>query len=325
MTESKDQGKQAAEPGGDKAKVETTRLKKRIQKHYNVTSDLFLKVWGEHIHQGYYKSPTDTDAQAQINQVLRLVESSGVAAGSRILDVGCGIGGTARYLARELGCKVTGITNSERQVEIARRLMVDEVAKLGSSSSSPSTDFVQYPSPASAERNKVGAVRILHLDFEQMREYLGAERGEKFDCVWVSEVVFHLHGRKLFFDSASALLEPGGCIVVADMFRTAEKPLASAQKELDSISRNHMCPQLGTVDEYTQMARGAGLSPRHEPIDITKSVAKTWDTTLPLGSLLYAISQGRDSIGYLRGMRSMKRAYSHETASYTILCYEKRP
>ncbi|CAH0050441.1 unnamed protein product [Clonostachys solani] len=317
MSEAKEQ--QVADPGADKAKVETTRLKKRIQKHYNVTSDLFLK--------GYYKSPTDTDAQAQINQVLRLVESSGVSAGSRILDVGCGIGGTARYLARELGCKVTGITNSQRQVEIARGLMAAEVAKLGSPSSSspPSTDFVQYPSPASAEGSDAGAVRILHLDFEQMREYLGAERDEKFDCVWVSEVVFHLHGRKLFFDSASALLEPGGCIVVADMFRTAEKPSASAQKELDSISRNHMCPLLGTVNEYTQMARDAGLSPRHEPIDITKSVAKTWDTSLPIGSLLYAISQGRDSIGYLRGMRSMKRAYSHETASYTILCYEKNP
>lgn len=235
-------------------------------------------VRGEHIHHGYFKSPTDTAEQAQINQVIQLAESSGVSAGSRVLDVGCGIGGTARYLARERGCKVTAITNSRRQVELARELTAAEAArfKSPSSSSSPpsapgSTDFVQYPSS--------GAVRVLNLDIEQMREHLDGTLGEKFDCIWISEVVFHLHARQLFFDSAFALLDKGGCLVIADMFRTAADPASSskrAQKELASIGRNHLCPQLGTVDEYLQMARQAGFASRHDSMDITKNVAKTW-------------------------------------------------
>lgn len=304
MPDIKENGKHVADAGGVKeAKVDTERLKKRIQRHYDVTSDQFLKVWyraphrihiscpvcwltppvrGEHIHHGYFKSPTDSNEQAQLNQVIRLAESSGVSAGSRVLDVGCGIGGTARYLARERGCKVTAITNSRRQVEIARQLTAAEVARMRSSSSSPSsapgsTDFVQYPSSASS--TGAGAVRVLDLAVEQMREHLGGARGETFDCIWVSEVVFHLHERQLFFDSAFALLDPGGCLVIADIFRAAQDPASSSkrtQKELASIRRNHLCPQLGTVDEYTQMAREAGFQPRHEPMDITKNVAKTW-------------------------------------------------
>ena len=79
-------------------------------------------VRGEHIHHGYFKSPTDINEQAQLDQIIRLAESSGVSAGSRVLDVEGDIGGTARYLAREQGCKVTAITNTRRQVEIACEL-----------------------------------------------------------------------------------------------------------------------------------------------------------------------------------------------------------
>ncbi|KAL9607237.1 MAG: hypothetical protein Q9167_007832 [Letrouitia subvulpina] len=186
MPKTNENGKHVAHAGGVKeAKVDIERLKKRIQRHYDITSDQFLKVWGENIHHGYFKSPTDTNEQAQLNQVIRLAESSGVSAGSRVLDVGCGIGGTARYLAREKGCKVTAITNSRRQVEIARELTSAEVARMRSSSSSPplapsSTDFVQYPSSASSAG--AGAVRVLDLDVEQMREHFEGAGGETFDC-----------------------------------------------------------------------------------------------------------------------------------------------
>jgi tocopherol O-methyltransferase len=236
-----------------------------------------LPVRGEHIHHGYFKTPEDTNDQAQLNQVVKLAESSGVSAGSRVLDVGCGIAGAARYLARERGCKVTAITNSRRQIEIGRELTVKEVTKLSSTSSSPpsapaSNAFVQYPSTSSVG----GAVRVLNIDIEQMREKLS---GETFDCVWTSEVVFHLHARQLFFDSAFALLDSGGCLVIADIFRTAQDPASSSkrtQKELASIRRNHLCPELGTVDEYKQMASEAGFRLRHEPMDITKNVVRTW-------------------------------------------------
>lgn len=193
---------------------------------------------------------------------------------------------------------MTAVTNSRRQVEIARGLTRDEVARIGAvgldgaaPDGSPSSlaagaaeatagggsgdgsgdDFVRYPNG--------GAVRVLELDAEVMRERLSVAGGERFDCVWTSEVVFHLRDRQLLFDSAFALLDPGGCLVMADIFRTERDPESASKRvrdELASIRRNHLCPELGTTEEYAEMARVAGLRERHGPVDITENVAKTW-------------------------------------------------
>ncbi|CAI6290776.1 unnamed protein product [Periconia digitata] len=320
---------------------ESDRLKKRIQKHYNMSAEQFLKVWGEHIHHGYFNTPNDSNDQAQINQVLKLVESSRITAGSRVLDVGCGIGGTARYLAKEKGCKVTAITNSYRQAQLGRELTAAEASPTStaqtpaSSPSSPSSSppkttqqndaFIQLSNNA-GEGAAAGAVRILDLDIANMQSHFSTTVRETFDCVWLSEVIFHLHDRKQVFDAAYSLLDSGGCLVIADIFRAHHDAAAAGkrvQKELASIRRNHLCPQLGSIDEYRKMAGDAGLKERHEAVDVTGNVARTWDTELPLRSVLYLMTQGRDAIGYMRGMRSMKRAYAHGTAVYAILCFEK--
>ena len=90
------------------------------------TQDKLLeRLWGEHIHLGFYPSEKKNIdfRKAKVQFVHELVKWSGLDKlphGSRILDVGCGIGGSSRILAEYYGFNVTGITISPAQVKRAR-------------------------------------------------------------------------------------------------------------------------------------------------------------------------------------------------------------
>jgi len=92
------------------------------------TQDKLLeRLWGEHIRLGFNHSGNNNIdfRKAKVQLVHELVKWSGLdklPKGSRILDVGCGIGGSSRILAKYYGFNVTGITISPAQVKRAREL-----------------------------------------------------------------------------------------------------------------------------------------------------------------------------------------------------------
>lgn len=133
----------------------------------------------------------------------------------RVLDVGCGVGGTTRYLASTFGATVTGITISSKQVEIATRLTKTAASKeTASTTSEHSNDFTALGK---------GQVRFLELDAEKMGDYFGqsGEKGE-FDVVWISEALSHFPNKPLFFHNAEKVLKKGGKLVLADWFKDVD-------------------------------------------------------------------------------------------------------
>ena len=92
------------------------------------TNDQLLeRLWGDHVHLGHYgEPPRSRDFRAAKEDfVHELVQWSGLAElpqGSRVLDVGCGIGGSTRILARDYNFDVLGITISPAQVKRATQL-----------------------------------------------------------------------------------------------------------------------------------------------------------------------------------------------------------
>lgn len=127
-----------------------------------------------------------------------------------VLDVGCGIGGTTRYLATKKACNVTGITISGQQVRIARDLTAKEAGSSGQVTNDGSTLL----------KLNNGIVQFIELDAEKMGDFFAQEPNRKpFDAVWISEVMSHLPDKKLFFKNVEMLLNPGGKLVVADWFK----------------------------------------------------------------------------------------------------------
>ncbi|MFN4195230.1 MAG: methyltransferase domain-containing protein [Thermosynechococcus sp.] len=154
----------------------------------NWTKDGILEFyWGEHIHLGHYGSPPRPKdfRQAKVDFVHEMVRWAGLdrlPPGTTVLDVGCGIGGSSRILARDYGFHVTGITISPEQVRRAQEL-------------TPPDLNVQFQ-----------VDDALALSFPDA----------SFDVVWSIEAGPHMPDKQQFAKELLRVLKPGGILVVAD-------------------------------------------------------------------------------------------------------------
>ena len=155
------------------------------------TDDRLLeRLWGEHVHLGHYGEPTQQIdfRQAKEAFVHELVRWSGLdqlPAGSRVLDVGCGIGGSARILARDYGFDVLGVSISPAQIRRATELTPDG----------------------------------LNCHFAVMDALDLQLSDQQFDAVWTVEAGPHMPDKQRFADELLRVLRPGGCLAVADWNR----------------------------------------------------------------------------------------------------------
>lgn len=96
------------------------------KRHYDIGNDLYECMLDSRMIYscGYWKRAETLDA-AQEAKLDLAARKLGISAGMRVLDIGCGWGGTARFLAERYGCEVVGITVSREQVEYANALSGD--------------------------------------------------------------------------------------------------------------------------------------------------------------------------------------------------------
>jgi cyclopropane-fatty-acyl-phospholipid synthase len=108
-----------------RARVVNMQLGRRVfevaQRHYDVGNDLYREMLDERLLYtcAYWKDAKDLDAaqEAKLDLVCRKV---GLKQGMRVLDLGCGWGGFARYAAENYGVEVVGYTVSKEQANLAR-------------------------------------------------------------------------------------------------------------------------------------------------------------------------------------------------------------
>lgn len=93
------------------------------EKHYNIGNDLFRGMLDSNmLYSCAYWENTDDLRKAQENKLRLIFNKLMLEPGMRVLDIGCGWGGAAKFAAESFGAHVTGITVSTEQVKVARSM-----------------------------------------------------------------------------------------------------------------------------------------------------------------------------------------------------------
>lgn len=267
--------------------------KEKVTEHYDLLSPYYYQLWGNHIHHGFWKTGKETKEQAQEQLIEELATKGGLKAGMKVLDVGCGVGGTAIYLSKKYQAQVLGITISPVQVYMAKKL---------------------------AEREKVSP-KFLLADAEKVNV------AEKFDIVWSIEAVSHFDQPEKFFTLAEHSLTKGGKLVVADWFKAEGLTPEQEQAYIEPIKYGMMVPKLGTIADYTRFAQGHSFKVLLAE-DLSKHVLKTWQVTYELiksVDLWKAALWGNVNVlVFMKTFRYMQRGYSSKTFRYGVLVAERQ-
>jgi cyclopropane-fatty-acyl-phospholipid synthase len=98
------------------------RSRKNVAHHYDLNGQLYELFLDDDRQYScaYFQSPEDDLDTAQLNKKRHLAAKLRIEPGMKVLDIGCGWGGLALYLAGELGARVTGLTLSTEQLGVAQ-------------------------------------------------------------------------------------------------------------------------------------------------------------------------------------------------------------
>jgi cyclopropane-fatty-acyl-phospholipid synthase len=96
------------------------------RRHYDIGNDLYRRMLGPTMIYScaYWRDADDLDT-AQVAKLQLVCDKLMLEPGMRVLDIGCGWGGAARFLAEEAGVEVVGITVSQQQAALASRATAD--------------------------------------------------------------------------------------------------------------------------------------------------------------------------------------------------------
>lgn len=185
----------------------------------------YAHVWGgEDIHIGIYERPDEPIFEASRRTVATMAKEAGLRAGQKVLDIGAGYGGAARWLASQHDVDVTCLNLSTVQNRRNRALCAS--AGLAHRIEVVDGSFEAVPAPDAA-----------------------------FDAVWSEDAILHSGDKAKVFAEVARVLKPGGPFVFTDPMQADDCPPGALA---DILARIHL-DSMGSVGRYREMAAAAGL------------------------------------------------------------------
>lgn len=216
--------------------------------------------WGEHIHLGYYDDEERERGafrkdfkKAKFDFTDRMLEWSGAKQPKRILDVGCGIGGTSRHLAKLFpSAEVVGITLSTRQQQTATRLAAEQGLN-------------------NAQFRVMDALKMEFAD-------------DSFDLVWACESGEHMPDKGLYVQEMTRVLAPEGQLVIACWCQRDREPFTPDEKaQLQFLYDEWAHPFFISKEQFVRLMQATGKLENTECADWTEPTLPSWRHSVWVG------------------------------------------
>ena len=195
----------------------------KVIDYYNQAHLDYEWVWRTHknlsLHYGFYDQAHRTHHEALLNMNRVLANMAHIESKDKVLDAGCGIGGSSIWLAKNLGANVMGVNINESQLSKARAL---------------------------AEINGIQSlVHFIRRNFSDT----GLE-SNSFDVVWGLESICYAEDKKVFLGEAKRVLKNNGRIVVADGFLKKSDLTKKERREMDIWLEGWAVPNLAEAQSF---------------------------------------------------------------------------
>ncbi len=171
------------------------------------------------MHVGFYDSEHKTHRDALYNMNRVLAKVSRINSNDRVLDAGCGYGGSCLWLAKNTGAQVTGIDVVPTHIVESRELL--ETEGFGATTRFVVGDFADTGLPA-----------------------------ESFDVVWGIEACCHTDDKRGFLLESRRLLKQEGRLVIADGFLARPFRSVSEQVAMAKWLKGWVVPNLAAMEVF---------------------------------------------------------------------------
>jgi len=217
---------------------------KDIIAYYQETLSHYWDGWMDRsnlgMHFGFVDEHIQDHAESLSNTNRVLSNLAGITDQDLVLDAGCGLGGSALWLAKNKGASVVGISLDQNQLQEAKQYVVNE-------------------------------------DVERLVEYVSTDflnasfAPGKFDVFWVIESMCHASSKKAFVREVSRVLKSGGRFIASEYFQVKDELSKDEAVILSSWLSSWAIPHLPKRKEFINDLMEEGFKDI-KFIDVTKNV-----------------------------------------------------